>query len=415
MLNILYFILFKIFYNQEINIDIQGRQFALTYIEVGSSLIEMPIILSTYTDKLTLINIPGSFSYDINNSSTVNKTKDFDNFDYYYLNNKYNVSSLIVEDYIKFNNKSYSFYFGYSNNSDSINFAKENRFPELGFIGISKNKTDNKYNFINQLIEKEIIKKKLIYFEKFNNGTTFRKISLGNYPEIFKNNNNDSIFECKMNDTFKTNRICKSNRIIFGSFNTLEEFNNNSIEINENIDFTYNTNNYHIFPMKYKEIFENKIKDIDNCTFINWYYYSLWACEKKENFPKISLVINHTIINMHNILFENLGIGFPYLIILFKDIDKIELSVQQMVYKGFSVLFDDDNDIIKFISNNTLDIIHTDYDKDDEKKDPETNYLLYFIIVLIIIIVFLAIDLILIYKKPKLNIDNDLEENIMQE
>ena len=44
MLNILYFILFKIFYNQEINIDIQGRQFALTYIEVGSSLIEMPII-----------------------------------------------------------------------------------------------------------------------------------------------------------------------------------------------------------------------------------------------------------------------------------------------------------------------------------------------------------------------------------
>ena len=159
MLNILYFILFKIFYNQEINIDIQGRQFALTYIEVGSSLIEMPIILSTYTDKLTLINIPGSFSYDINNSSTVNKTKDFDNFDYYYLNNKYNVSSLIVEDYIKFNNKSYSFYFGYSNNSDSINFAKENRFPELGFIGISKNKTDNKYNFINQLIEKEIIKK----------------------------------------------------------------------------------------------------------------------------------------------------------------------------------------------------------------------------------------------------------------
>ena len=413
MLNILYFILFKIFYNQEINIDIQGRQFALTYIEVGSSLIEMPIILSTYTDKLTLINIPGSFSYDINNSSTVNKTKDFDNFDYYYLNNKYNVSSLIVEDYIKFNNKSYSFYFGYSNNSDSINFAKENRFPELGFIGISKNKTDNKYNFINQLIEKEIIKKKLIYFEKFNNGTTFRKISLGNYPEIFKNNNNDSIFECKMNDTFKTNRICKSNRIIFGSFNTLEEFNNNSIEINENIEFTYNTNNYHIFPMKYKEIFENKMKDIENCSFVNWYFYSLWACEKKEIFPNISLVINHTIINMHNVLFENLGIGFPYLIILFKDnIDKIELSVQQMVYKGFSVLFDDENEIIKFISNNTNDIIHTDYDKE---KEDDSNYLIYFIITFIIIIIIVAIDIILICKKPKSNIDNDLQEDILLE
>ena len=413
MLNILYFILFKIFYNQEINIDIQGRQFALTYIEVGSSLIEMPIILSTYTDKLTLINIPGSFSYDINNSSTVNKTKDFDNFDYYYLNNKYNVSSLIVEDYIKFNNKSYSFYFGYSNNSDSINFAKENRFPELGFIGISKNKTDNKYNFINQLIEKEIIKKKLIYFEKFNNGTTFRKISLGNYPEIFKNNNNDSIFECKMNDTFKTNRICKSNRIIFGSFNTLEEFNNNSIEINENIDFTYNTNNYHIFPMKYKEIFENKMKDIENCSFVNWYFYSLWACEKKEIFPNISLVINHTIINMHNVLFENLGIGFPYLIILFKDnIDKIELSVQQMVYKGFSVLFDDENEIIKFISNNTNDIIHTDYDKE---KEDDSNYQIYFIITFIIIIIIVAIDIILICKKPKSNIDNDLQEDILPE
>ena len=419
MLNIIFFILLKLFYFQEVNIDIQGRDFALTYLNIGSSLIEMPVILTTYSDKLTLVNIPGSISYDINNSTTVNKTSDIDNFDYYYLNNKYNISSQIVHDNINYKNKSYSYYFGYSTNSDSINFAKEIRFPELGFIGISKNKNNNnKYNFMNQLIEKQIIKNRFIYFETFKNGTTFRKISLGYYPEIFKaNNNNDSniIFECKMNDTYKTNRICKSTRIIFGSFNTSEEFNKNSIKIDENIDFTYNTNNYHIFPMKYKEIFENKIKDIDNCTFINWYYYSLWACENKENFPKISLVINHTIINMHNILFENLGIGFPYLIILFKDIDKIELSVQQMVYKGFSVLFDDDNDIIKFISNNTLDIIHTDYDKDDEKKDPETNYLLYFIIVLIIIIVFLAIDLILIYKKPKLNIDNDLEENIMQE
>ena len=409
MLNIIFFILLKLFYFQEVNIDIQGRDFALTYLNIGSSLIEMPVILTTYSDKLTLVNIPGSISYDINNSTTVNKTSDIDNFDYYYLNNKYNISSQIVHDNINYKNKSYSYYFGYSTNSDSINFAKEIRFPELGFIGISKNKNNNnKYNFMNQLIEKQIIKNRFIYFETFKNGTTFRKISLGYYPEIFKaNNNNDSniIFECKMNDTYKTNRICKSTRIIFGSFNTSEEFNKNSIKIDENIDFTYNTNNYHIFPMKYKEIFENKIKDIDNCTFINWYYYSLWACEKKENFPKISLVINHTIINMHNILFENLGIGFPYLIILFKDIDKIEFSVQQMVYKGFSVLFDDDNDIIKFISNNTLDIIHTDYDKDDDKKDPETNYLLYFIIVLIIIIVFLAVDLILIHKKPKLDID----------
>jgi hypothetical protein len=216
-----------------------------------------------------------------------------------------------------------------------------------------------------------------------------------------------------MNDTFKTNRICKSNRIIFGSFNTLEEFNNNSIEINENIDFTYNTNNYHIFPMKYKEIFENKMKDIENCSFVNWYFYSLWACEKKEIFPNISLVINHTIINMHNVLFENLGIGFPYLIILFKDnIDKIELSVQQMVYKGFSVLFDDENEIIKFISNNTNDIIHTDYDKE---KEDDSNYLIYFIIAFIIIIIIVAIDIILICKKPKSNIDNDLQEDILPE
>ena len=426
MLNIIFFILFKIFYFQDVNIDIQGRQFALTYLKVGSSLIEMPVILTTYSDKLTLVNIPGSISYDINNSTTVNKTSDIDNFDYYYLNNQYNISSQIVQDNIEYKNKSYSFYFGYSTNLDSINFAKEIRFPELGFIGISKNNNNNnnnndndKYNFMNQLIEKEIIKNRFIYFEKFKNGTTFRTISLGYYPEKFKNiSDNDSniIFECKMNDTYKTNRICKSTRIIFGSFNTSEEFKNNSIIIDENIDFTYNTNNYHIFPIKYKEIFENKIKDIENCSYVNWYYYSLWACENKENFPKISLVINHTIINMHNILFENLGIGYPYLIILFKDIDKIELSVQQMVYKGFSVLFDDENDIIKFISNNTGDIIHTDYDNDDDKKkDPETNYLIYFIIVFIIIIIFVIIDFILINKKPKTDIDNDLKEDIMPE
>ena len=60
MLNIIFFILFKIFYCQDVNIDIQGRQFALTYLKVGSSLIEMPVILTTYSDKLTLVNIPGS-------------------------------------------------------------------------------------------------------------------------------------------------------------------------------------------------------------------------------------------------------------------------------------------------------------------------------------------------------------------
>ena len=48
MLNIIFFILFKIFYCQDVNIDIQGRQFALTYLKVGSSLIEMPVILTTY-------------------------------------------------------------------------------------------------------------------------------------------------------------------------------------------------------------------------------------------------------------------------------------------------------------------------------------------------------------------------------
>ena len=129
MLNIIFFILLKLFYFQEVNIDIQGRDFALTYLNIGSSLIEMPVILTTYSDKLTLVNIPGSISYDINNSTTVNKTSDIDNFDYYYLNNKYNISSQIVHDNINYKNKSYSYYFGYSTNSDSINFAKEIRFP----------------------------------------------------------------------------------------------------------------------------------------------------------------------------------------------------------------------------------------------------------------------------------------------
>ena len=86
---------------------------------------------------------------------------------------------------------------------------------------------------------------------------------------------------------------------------------------------------------------------------------------------------------MHNILFEKIGNGFPALIILFKDnIDQIELSVQQMTYKGFSVLFDDENNIIKFSSNDTKDIVKIDYDYEDY-----TQILLLIIVVVVLIVI----------------------------
>ena len=404
MINFLLIISFKIFYFQSLNITCQGRNFALIYLDVGTPKVKVPIIITTNNDKLTFINIPGTNSYDIENSSSVEKTSNKFEYNYPYIYKNYNISSLIVKDILYYQNQSSCLYFGYSNNTQSIKFAKEIRFPLLGIIGISKTQDFNdKYNFINQLISTNIIRKRVFYFEKIENGTTYRNITLGDYPEIFeKNNNNNTIFECKMIDEFPLNRICKVSRIIFGSFNSSKEFHNNSIKINEFLDFTYNSNNYHIFPLKYKEIFDKKMKETENCSYIEWYFYSIWSCEKKEEFPKISFVINHTIINVHHILFETIGRGYPALIILFQDnINKIELSVQQMAYKGFSILFDDEKNIVKFFSNNTDDIIKTDYDDDDDKKEDNTNYLLYFIIVLIIICILVGIDIILLKKKPQ--------------
>ena len=220
-----------------------------------------------------------------------------------------------------------------------------------------------------------------------------------------------------MIEKYNTNRICIAKRIIFGKYNNVQQYYNNSFIINEKVDFTYNTNNYHIFPLKYKEIFDNIIKKNKNCSYIEWYHYSLWSCRNHNDFPKISLVINHTIINMHNILIEKIGNGFPALIILFKDnIDTIELSVQHMTYKGFSVLFDDENNIIKFLSNVTKDIIKIDYDSDEY-----TNILLYVIIALVLIVIISIIFNGLFYKKKKVkyekissvpkNENNIIEEN----
>ena len=384
-MKIIIILLYKLFFCKELNFDIQGRNFALTYLNVGTPSKKISAILSTNTDKLIFFNIPGTISYGINSSYSVKKT----NYEYFinypYINNNYNITFKIVEDLIFYKNENCSFYFGYSNDLNSIEFAKEIRFPELGIIGISKNNDLNdKFNFINQLIKNKIIDKKLIYFQNIKNGTTFRNIQLGVYPNTFnKSLKNNQIFECKIKEKYISNRICIASRIIFGKFNSTNEFFQKSIKINEKIDFTYNTNIYHIFPLKYKEMFDRIMNNNKNCSYIKWYYYNLWSCKNKEQFPKISLVINHTIINMHNILFEKIGNGFPALIILFKDnIDQIELSVQQMTYKGFSVLFDDENNIIKFSSNDTKDIVKIDYDYEDY-----TQILLLIIVVMVLIVI----------------------------
>ena len=112
---------------------------------------------------------------------------------------------------------------------------------------------------------------------------------------------------------------------------------------------------------------------------------------------------------MHNIFFEKIGIGFPALIILFKDnIDKIELSVQHMTYKGFSVLFDDENNIIKFLSNNTKDIFKINYDYDDYDYDEYINFylfacvLLFLLVVLVVIVIIFVIFKAFFYIKKKI-------------
>ena len=416
---IIIILFFQPLYFNELKFDIQGRNFALTYFHVGTPPKNIPVILSTYTDKLIFINNPGTMSYDINSSDTVKKTNNEYFFYFPYIYNNFKITFKIVEDIIFYQSKKSKFYFGYSNDANSNELIKEIRFQELGIFGISKsNNLTDKYNFINQLINNKIIDKRLIYFQNIKNGTTFRNIQFGIYPKIFnKSSNNNSTFECKMIEKYNTNRICIAKRIIFGKYNNVQQYYNNSFIINEKVDFTYNTNNYHIFPLKYKEIFDNIIKKNKNCSYIEWYHYSLWSCRNHNDFPKISLVINHTIINMHNILIEKIGNGFPALIILFKDnIDTIELSVQHMTYKGFSVLFDDENNIIKFLSNVTKDIIKIDYDSDEY-----TNILLYVIIALVLIVIISIIFNGLFYKKKKVkyekissvpkNENNIIEEN----
>ena len=63
---IIIILFFQPLYFNELKFDIQGRNFALTYFHVGTPAKNIPVILSTYTDKLIFINNPGTMSYDIN-------------------------------------------------------------------------------------------------------------------------------------------------------------------------------------------------------------------------------------------------------------------------------------------------------------------------------------------------------------
>ena len=113
-----------------------------------------------------------------------------------------------------------------------------------GIIGLSKGSINKKYSFLNQLKEKKIIKHNILLYDLFN-----KSFYIDEIPQIYLEQKSIS---CKdIND--KSNLWkCNLNNI---------KIDNIPITMETEIVFDSGTNGI-IFPMKYKEFFENIIKNI---------------------------------------------------------------------------------------------------------------------------------------------------------
>ena len=211
-------------YVVNINIGDPKQDFALI-LDSGSS------IIWVYDDICNSCKSKNKFVSS--KSKTIQKLKENINLNYI----SGNIKGNLCQDYLNFNNVNIpSFYF-------LLVYESNIEFEIDGILGVSKGSFNKKYSFLNQLKEKKIIKNNILLYDLFN-----KSFYIGEIPEIYLEQKSIS---CKNKDYKSNFWKCDINHI---------KIDNIPIIIESEIIFDSGTNGM-IFPIKYKEIFQNIIKN----------------------------------------------------------------------------------------------------------------------------------------------------------
>ena len=350
----IFYIFIYLFLNiNSIQIKVNGNNFFSFLSKIGEPNLNIPLTLTTSFDKIIYIQNNYINSYNYNKSSSAKKLNQKFHSNYSYLTNDYNIELEAINDNIQMLNQLINLNIGHAKLPDLTNALT---IPYLGFFGLGKMDKNNKdLNLVEQLKSKNIISKKIIFFQSVSSVMDPRIIFLGEIPnDIIKGMKS---MNCKTNKNYEYNRVCNLSHIAFN----LREFQNltkeiikeNSVTLNTQIEFTYDNSLYTVIPMSFKKYFEKIIMNAgDKCTRIDFYLYPTWKC--KENvFIGIHFIINDTLIDVTTILI-NLQ-GSPFFTILFKEgIDRIQIPIPILNYNYFKVILDDDDESITLLSDKNI-------------------------------------------------------------
>ena len=350
----IYYIFIYLFLNiNTIYIEVKGINFFSFLAKIGEQNLNIPLTLTTSFDKIIYIQNNYMNSYNYKNSSSAKKLNQKFNSTYSYLTQDFNIELETINENIQIFNQLLNLNIGHAKFPDLTNALT---IPYLGFFGLGKMDKNNKnLNLMEQLKSKNIISKKIIYFQSTSSLNNTRNIFLGEFPNDITTKLKS--MKCKTNKNYEYNRVCNLSHIAFNLRNyenlTKEIIKNNSIYLNTQIEFTYDNSLYTVIPISYKEYFEKNILNYgDKCTKIDFYLYPTWKC--KENiFIGIHFIINDTLIDVTSSLIDLKGL--PFFTILFREgIDRIQIPIPVLNYNYFKVLIDDDEESVTLLSDQNI-------------------------------------------------------------
>lgn len=223
-----------------------------------------------------------------------------------------------------------------------------------GVIGFGRDMRDINKTLLGQLKYKEKKISKLVFSIKINKEAYKPKLYIGEVHSDFNKEHNTGY--CNLDKDYHKhyNWTCNMKYIVIGDTTTKEEFNQHKIKVNKVAMFD-TAERMIILPMRYKPYFIKELTNI-NCSLNNEGDY---ICTDIFSFPKISFVIGDYLYEISNdYIFSDLTFAFSqhpqYLFnIDFKDEEnKIVLGLPFLSL--FHTLFDIDNNIIKFYSEDKI-------------------------------------------------------------
>lgn len=335
-----------------------------------------------------------SDKFSINNPYEINENKlNIYIYNYDFLNQKYNVSlGKIKEIY-----DSGLCYFGLLSN-----------------VGVNK-QLDLNYILLKSLSDSNQIDKKIFSFSEWiiSNKTITTNFFLGNSHNHFTSKKDKGIVGTCMTNKSELYWGCSFDQISYnGKIENLTQK-----DINFKIYFS-SENHTAIFPLEFKNNFD--ILTDGKCTYDESahkdepeHYLSCDALFNKENYFLISLInkdMNITIEIDNNKRFNNGENIDGRTRISYEPVNYFILPL--IMFKHFHVEFDDEEDLIKFYTTDESILkVNNKENKKDNKKNGKSKGLIVFLIILIIIIILALIYLaLLVIKKRRSSVRNNINK-----